>query len=159
MQLYFFRHGQAGQGQHGDPKDDLRELTVEGIERTRNAAKVIVELGVKPTHIFSSPLVRAKQTAEIVAKSLKTPVDVRTEVGPGFNIHAVEELIESIDDQEEVMFFGHEPDFSTTVSTLIGGAELVMKKGGLARVDLFSRRPPRGALVWLIAPKVFEVLA
>lgn len=158
MQLYFFRHGQAGQSHHGEVSDDLRELTAEGIERTKVAAKAIAAMGVKPQHIFSSPLIRAKQTADIVAKALKISVDVRTEVGPGFNIHAVGELIEGIDDQEEVMFFGHEPDFSTTVSTLIGGGEVVMKKGGLARVDLFSRRPLRGALVWLIAPKVFEVL-
>jgi hypothetical protein len=45
------------------------------------------------------------------------------------------------------------------VSKLISGGEIVMKKGGLARVDLFSRAPLRGALVWLFAPKVLDELA
>jgi phosphohistidine phosphatase len=158
MQLYFFRHGQAGQSKHDDPSDDLRELTPEGIERTKVAAKAVSALGVKPTHIYSSPLTRARQTADIVAKALKVTVEVRPEVEPGFSIHAVAELIEGLNDQDEIMFFGHEPDFSATITQLIGGGEVVMKKGGLARVDLFSRKPLRGALVWLIAPRVFEAL-
>ncbi|MBZ0288948.1 MAG: hypothetical protein K8I30_15125, partial [Anaerolineae bacterium] len=60
---------------------------------------------------------------------------------------------------DEIMFVGHEPDFSTAVSKLIGGGEIVMKKGGMARVDLFSTTPLRGALVWVIPPKVFDDLA
>ena len=53
---------------------------------------------------------------------------------------------------------GHEPDFSGTISALIGGGSVVMKKGGLARIDVVSRHPLRGSLVWLIAPKVYERL-
>jgi phosphohistidine phosphatase len=52
------------------------------------------------------------------------------------------------------MLVGHEPDFSRTIADLIGGGRVVMKKGGLARVDLESVDPPSGALVWLLAPKV-----
>jgi phosphohistidine phosphatase SixA len=57
------------------------------------------------------------------------------------------------------MFVGHEPDFSTTIASLVGG-RVAMKKGGLARVDIISSQPQPllGELVWLIAPKVFERL-
>jgi len=156
MRLYFLRHAQAGQGNHGDPKDDLRALTPEGIAQMQVAARAMAALGLKPAHIYSSPLVRARQTADIAAKALKVKVEERPEVGPGFSIHAVDTLIEGLNDSDEVMFVGHEPDFSATVSALIGGGEVMMKKGGLARVDVPIRRPLRGALVWLIAPKVFE---
>ena len=52
------------------------------------------------------------------------------------------------------MFVGHEPDFSTTISSLVGG-RVVMKRGGLARIDIVSPQPLLGELVWLIAPKIF----
>jgi len=55
-----------------------------------------------------------------------------------------------------VFFVGHEPDFSTTISSLTG-ARILMKRGGLARVDVISQQPMLGMLVWLIAPKIFEL--
>jgi phosphohistidine phosphatase len=51
------------------------------------------------------------------------------------------------------MLVGHEPDFSRTISALIGGGRVVMKKGGLARVDVESIDPPDGELVWLVTSK------
>jgi phosphohistidine phosphatase len=94
-----------------------------------------------------------------VAEALGVQVEVREEVGYEFNVQAVEALTAGLGDDAEVMFVGHEPSFSETVGELIGGAKVVMKKGGLARIDVFSREPLRGALVWLIAPRVFEMLA
>jgi len=101
-------------------------------------------------------LVRAEQTAEILANSLGVKCEVRKEVGPGFSIAAVEALTHDFD-KEEIMFVGHEPDFSTTITSLTGG-RVIVKRGGLARVEIVSRRPMLGNLVWLIAPKVFEQL-
>jgi phosphohistidine phosphatase SixA len=54
------------------------------------------------------------------------------------------------------MFVGHEPDFGLTVSALIGGGTITMKKGGVARIDVESSEPLHGSLVWLIAPKLFD---
>ena len=50
------------------------------------------------------------------------------------------------------MVVGHEPDFSATVAELIGGGDVVMKKGGLARVDVTGPRPAAAQLVWLLTP-------
>src|SRR5262249_26974350 len=142
-----------------DFDDFARRLTDKGVERTQAAALALVKLDVKPARLYSSPRVRARQTADILAKAFGVTVAVRDEVGFGFSVEHVEPLIADAGADDEVMFVGHEPDLSTTVSKLAGGGEIVMKKGGVARVDLFSHAPLRGALVWVIPPKVFDELA
>lgn len=159
MKLYFFRHGQAEDAQMPDFDDFTRELTDKGAERVRAAGEALIRLGVKPAYLYSSPRLRARQTADVLGKVLGVEVIVREEVGFGFHVHIVESLIAGLDPRAEVMFVGHEPDLSATVSALIGGGEIVMKKGGLARVDISDERPLQGALVWMIAPRVFDCIA
>ena len=156
MRLYFFRHAIAHDADERTV-DEQRELTDEGIAKTKRAAQGLKAMGVKPDRLFSSPLVRAAQTAEILAHELGVEVEIRKEVGPGFSITAVEALTHDLT-KEEVMFVGHEPDFSTTITSLTGG-RVILKRGGLARIEVVSRRPMLGHLVWLIAPKVFEQLS
>jgi len=156
MKLYFVRHSIAEDG--NDIQDFDRKLTKEGSDQMRIAAKGMAALKIAPVRIYSSPRVRARQTADIVAETLGLKVEVREEVNFDFNILAIETLIADLSDSEDVMFVGHEPSFSETVGTLIGGGKVVMKKGGLSRVDVYSRKPLRGALIWMIAPKVFETL-
>ncbi len=151
MRFYFLRHGIAADG----TPDEQRELTKEGAANTRQAARRLQQIGVTVDHLYSSPLVRARQTAEIVGEALGVPVEIREEVGPGFSLYRVENLTRDLDREESVMFVGHEPDFSTTITSLVGG-RVVMKKGGLARVDIISDQPLLGELVWLIAPKIFD---
>jgi phosphohistidine phosphatase len=155
MQLYFFRHAEAEDGSATLP-DYARQLTKRGVQRTRNAANALKSLGLKPAHLYSSPLVRARQTADILAETLGVEVLERAEVGPGFNEQAVETLVRDAGGDSEIMFVGHEPDFSATVSALIGGGWVEIKKGGLARIDIDNVQPLRGMLVWLIAPKIFD---
>jgi phosphohistidine phosphatase len=156
MKLYFVRHGIAEEG--NGIQDFDRKLTKEGIEQMRIAAKGMAALKVAPLHIYSSPRIRARQTADILADALGLKVEVREEVNFDFNPQAVETLTADLDDNQDVMFVGHEPSFSETVGALIGGGKVVMKKGGLARLDVYLRKPLRGALVWMIAPRVFETL-
>jgi len=154
MQLYFLRHAQAEDGE-GD--DQQRNLTPQGKKRAEKLARVMAALGLQPAHIYSSPRVRAHQTAVIVAAALHLPVEVREEVNLDFNQQAVDYLIADLDPSDEVLFVGHEPSLSSVVQELTG-ATITMKRGSLARVDLYHYKPLRGKLVWLIAPKVFEVL-
>lgn len=155
MQLYLFRHAEAEAGSITLP-DSARQLTKRGIERTRKAAGVIKALGLKPAHLYSSPLVRARQTADLLAEALGVEVEERAEVGPGFNAQAAAQLVQNAGQDDQIMFVGHEPDFSATVSAIIGGGWVEMKKGGLARIDVDNLQPLRGTLVWLIAPKIFD---
>jgi phosphohistidine phosphatase len=154
MKLYFLRHAEA---EELAASDFERRLTERGTRRTETAARVLVRLGIRP-HIYSSPRVRALQTAEIVAGALGLPVEVNGGLDFAFDLDVVEELVGDLVPDAEVMFVGHEPGMSEVIGDLTG-ADVVMKKGGLARVDVdFLAEPLAGQLIWLIAPKVFDQL-
>ncbi len=154
MKLYFLRHGRADRSVWMG-MDFERPLTEDGKERMLREADFIAQLDLGLDAILTSPLVRAYQTAEIVAERLNMldllTVDERLE--PGFGSSDLAEIMEGYPDADEIMLVGHEPDFSETISYLIGGGNIVCKKGSLARVDLIDAGPLAGELVWLIPPK------
>jgi phosphohistidine phosphatase len=156
MEIYLLRHGLAEDRETWDKDDALRPLTKQGKRITQLSAETMAALELKPNWIITSPLVRAYQTAEIVARRLslmdKLVQDER--LGPGFSLPHMEQILEAYPYDESVMFVGHEPDFSETLSDLIGGGSLVFKKGGLARVSILSRSPLSGELIWLVPPKL-----
>lgn len=155
MRLCFVRHGIA---EDLADSDFLRELTPRGRRRVARSAVVMQQLNLRPQHIYSSPRLRARQTAEIIAAALDRPVTLADEVNFGFDLADVSSLTRDLDSGGEVMFVGHNPDMSLLVHELTG-VNVAMKKGGLARVDVFHDAAPPGELVWLIAPKVFDALA
>lgn len=159
MKLYFFRHGHAEDAQGPEFDDFTRNLTSKGIGRTEAAGKALVKLGVKPKYLYASPRARARQTADILAKALDVKVSVREEVNFGFNSQHVQSMIAELEAIDEIMFVGHEPDLSITVSSLVGGGEILMKKGGMARVDVSPQSALTGVLVWMMAPRLFESIA
>ncbi len=158
MELYFFRHGHSEDAQGPDFDDFARKLTDKGIERTRAAGRGLVKLGVKPAKIFTSPRLRARQTADILAGALGVTPIAREEMNFGFNHKLLPALINEMSNDLSVMFVGHEPDLSILVSSLIGGGEIEIKKGGLVRVDLLARMPLRGVLLWALTPRTLEVV-
>jgi phosphohistidine phosphatase len=154
MKLYFFRHGIAEDA----VKDDFsRKLTAHGATRVKTAAQALAKLGLKPAHIYSSPRVRAKQTAELLAKALDVPVEEREELNFDFDMKQLEKLLVGAGADDAIILVGHEPTFSNTMRDLTGG-EIEMKKGGCARVDAETEPMLHGTLVWLIAPKVFDAI-
>jgi phosphohistidine phosphatase len=156
VRLYFLRHGAAADRDawHGDDAD--RPLTDEGRERIAREARTIARLGLALDVIVTSPLVRARQTAAIVAEALemreKLVEDRR--LAPGFDIVGLAGILETHRDAAVVMVVGHEPSMSATIGRLIGGAAIDFKKGSLARVDLLDDSHWRGMLVWLVPPKI-----
>ena len=155
MQLYLVRHGKAEEGT-GD--DHERRLTADGIKKLETEARVIKELGIRPTRIYSSPRVRARQTAEIIARALGMDITIDEAVNFGFDLSAVARLISGLPEDAQVMFVGHNPSMSNVVQALTG-ASVDLKVGGLARVDILFPGPAlSGQLAWLLAPRVFEAL-
>jgi len=156
MDLYFLRHGLAEDREVWTQDDNLRPLTKQGKRTTQLSAETMAALDLELNWIITSPLVRAYQTAEIVARRLglldKLVQDER--LGPGFSLQYLGEILDTYPHAESLLFVGHEPDFSETVTDLIGGGSLVYKKGGLARVTIFSHSPLSGELVWLVPPKL-----
>lgn len=157
MRFYFFRHGIAEES-GGLVPDALRELTTEGVWRTRRSARALKILQINLDRLYSSPLVRCRQTADIVAATLAVAVQVREELSPGFNLSRVEKLTADLGEGSEVMFVGHEPDLSQIVFELTG-ARTQIKKGALVRVDIIAYQPLAGELALLLSPKVFNRLA
>ncbi len=156
MELYFLRHGLAGDREEWTGDDDLRPLTPAGKKRLAGEAKVLAHLKLKIDAIITSPLIRARQTADIAAKHLdladKVVEDKR--LRPGFDLRKLGEIVREHHDAQGLMVVGHEPDFSATVGGLIGRASVVMKKGGLAYVHVTNLSPLQGELVWLVPPKI-----
>jgi phosphohistidine phosphatase len=123
MKLYVMRHGPA-EDQSGSGLDGDRALTASGRERVRAVAKLLVELGEAPLAVITSPLVRAVQTAEIVALVTqlgqgKGSVEVRREMSPSGHTSALVDTLLA-EGRKRVMVVGHEPDLGELVTTLLG---------------------------------------
>ena len=161
MQLYFLRHGIAAEGEDWLGDDAARPLTDAGRERVELTAQAMARLGLKFDKILTSPLVRARQTAEIVARRLHAVdrFEEETLLSPGFGPKELSEILRERPSERPLLLVGHEPDFSHTIGHLIGEARVVCKKAGLARVDLCDGQPLRGDLVWLIPPKALAIWA
>src|SRR5579862_5981943 len=137
MKIYFLRHGEAGDGSQWQGEDSKRPLTDDGIERMRRQAKTLASWEPNIELILSSPLTRARQTANIVAKALKLDVTEEDGLKSGaFNLPTLGQILGQHTSVERLMVVGHEPDFSRTISALIGGGSVEMKKGGLAQVEI-----------------------
>ncbi|MBX3186416.1 MAG: phosphohistidine phosphatase SixA [Labilithrix sp.] len=120
MKLYVMRHGPA-EDDSPTGRDADRALTASGRDRVRSVAKALEKEGEAPAVVISSPLVRALQTAEIVAAQtgIAEPVEIRREIAPGGDVLSL--LVELVGaGRKRVMIVGHEPDLSMLVARLIG---------------------------------------
>ncbi|MEP7134107.1 MAG: phosphohistidine phosphatase SixA [Chloroflexota bacterium] len=166
MKIYLIRHSNAvDPGTPGYEDDSTRPLTEKGRDKMKDIASALKTLGVEPDLIVSSPYVRAQQTAEILAKVLKYKKelafsDVLVPMGNADNI--IGEINEKYT-VDELMLVGHEPCFSTLISTLTAGnpdLAINIKNGGvccLSSDDLHTER--KAVLEWLLTPKILTELA
>jgi len=156
MKLFFLRHGLAGARSEWKGNDAARPLTDEGVKEMKRAAATLDQLDLKLDVIITSPLLRAQQTAEIVAQklNLNSRLVKDQRLAPGFNDDHLRAVLLDHPGVSALMLIGHEPDFSEGISALIGGGRIVCKKGGLALVELPNANSRHGKLVWLIPPKV-----
>ena len=153
MQLYFLRHGLADWPDWDAAQDHLRPLTKEGLKKMKAEAKTLARLGVQFDAILSSPYTRAVQTADIVAGLLGQEVTEEANLAPGFNLERLCEIVTRYPTAQALLLVGHEPTFSSTITALIGGGRITLKKGALARVEITSFDPLSGDLLWLLQPK------
>jgi len=154
MRLYFLRHGEAD-WPNWDKPDDERPLTERGKKEMRKVAKFFRALDVPLDDILSSPLPRARQTADIVAERFKLHVRERDALAGGFSLSGLKELVQEYP-VDNLMIVGHEPNFTEVISELTG-ADCKLSKGGVALVDL-DEETMKGRLFWLFPPKIAKVL-
>lgn len=159
MKVYFLRHGLAGDPAQWEGDDFERPLTEEGRERMAREAKALAKLDLDLDAIITSPLVRANQTAEIVADKSKLHNRLKKDerLSPGFDAEQLRLILQEYQDAGAIMLVGHEPDFSATVGHIAGGAKMDLKKGGLACVDLPDVASLDGVLLWLVPPKLLAL--
>ena len=164
MELYIMRHAIAALRESWEGADADRPLTGRGRARMRQNARGLRRLRVKFDVIVSSPLVRALQTAEVVAGEMgyRSPVEICPALAPGLRPEAVFQFLASYPDAERLLLVGHEPDLGNLALTLIGGAQadrFPMRKGGVCRIDVDSM-PPNGPgdLVWALTPGIMRAL-
>jgi phosphohistidine phosphatase len=153
MELILLRHGKAAP--HGHPDGDgARELVEKGHVQARQAAKLLAAAGWLPQIVLTSPLARARQTAETfcTAAGLPGPV-VQPWLACGMHPELATSELCAFQDFSRVAIVGHEPDFSSLASWLIQarGTAIEVKKGALAAIDF---HPPsrNGRLLFLIPP-------
>lgn len=152
MKLYVLRHGKAD-WPDWDKEDSLRPLTEDGIKEMRRAAKFFKAIGVAPKLIFTSPLPRALQTAQLAHKQIGGELQLEAKLSPGAMPQIVKSLLqEQMKSQNgDLMIVGHEPDLSEIIRHF-SGARVKMSKAGLARLDLENSQQAR--LIWLLPPKI-----
>ncbi|MGC1380314.1 MAG: phosphohistidine phosphatase SixA [Candidatus Baltobacteraceae bacterium] len=158
MKCYFLRHGLAAEPAEWRGDDFDRPLTREGRERMEREAKAIADLALGLDVIVTSPLARARQTAEIVAQRLKMGARLIEDkrLGNGLGVDRLGALLAEHAGAESLMLVGHEPSMSATIGRLAGGAGIELKKGALACVELADPSSRTGTLLWLLPPKVLS---
>ena len=153
MKLYVMRHGPA-EDFAPSGRDADRALTPSGRDRVREVAKLLVKSDEAPRVIVSSPLVRALQTAEIVAAEVGVDrVETSRELAPGGDAYAFARALAS-GDRKRPMIVGHEPDLSSLVSMFIGGFSRDMLK---AMVVGLQARDGETRLRFVLDPKRLEL--
>ncbi|HLA86370.1 MAG TPA: histidine phosphatase family protein [Thermoguttaceae bacterium] len=160
MILYIARHAWAGHfGDPAWPDDFQRPLDKEGRKRFRKAARLLAARGVAPTLIATSPLVRCRQTAELLAAAM-TPEQPLVELDalrPGSDLPAlVAWTVEQAKTHDEIAWVGHAPDVDRMTAALIGpGGNVCLAKGATAAVRFDDAiAPGAGELRWLVTAKM-----
>jgi phosphohistidine phosphatase len=171
IEIYIMRHGIAADlGENGVLNDADRPLTLEGRAKLKQAAQGLRELGLKFNVIFTSPLLRARQTAEVVAEvlDLQHKVKMLDSLAPGRQFaqgeggHAEIFLELGAYQFDRALLVGHMPDLSELASYLLTGnrnLHVEFKKGSVCAIEV-SSLPPRGPglLRWLATPKQLRLM-
>jgi len=153
QQLWLLRHGEAVP--HESKPDFDRELTARGERQSVAAGAALARLGVEFAACYSSPLVRARDTAALACEALNVVPDARDALGTGFELDDARELLAEHEERARVLIVGHNPSFAQVVHDLTG-ARVDFKKGGVAAVRIDGGR---SELLALLRPRELESLA
>lgn len=158
MDCILIRHGIAVEPDEWEGTEENRPLTEKGKRRTRQAAAGLAALDCKPTHVFTSPFVRAYDTARllraVIGPTLK--VETREELAVGAKPEQLMVLLRTLPPDAVVVCVGHEPQLGEVASLMLCGKALPnfpFKKAGAARVESEGViNPGHGRLCWWLQP-------
>lgn len=158
-ELYLIRHGLAEERGDAWPDDAKRPLTDDGMSRMRRAARGLVKLGVTFDAVLTSPFVRTRQTAEIVANAYdeRPPIVAVESLAPGGSIQSVLADLERQARRSRVAVVGHEPGIGELAARLAGARyPIEFKKGAVCRIDVKTFPAGPGRLRWFMTSKILR---
>jgi phosphohistidine phosphatase len=164
QQLLILRHAIALDRDEADTlalSDFERPLTDKGRERMEQIAAGIKRSILEPSLILSSPLLRARQTADILASQYDAvEINIIEELAPGHSLHQLIAVLQKQQVSAPLVIVGHEPSLSTFAGLLLCGrpfSPLQLKKGGAALLE-FNQRIDSGCgnLLWLMTPRLLR---
>jgi phosphohistidine phosphatase len=166
MNIYILRHGIAVErGTPGCTTDADRPLTAEGERKLRLVAGAIKAMEIDFDVVLSSPYLRARQTAEVVAAALalRRRLDFSDSLVPNGSTRRLVALLGGLaPPPENILLVGHEPYLSGLISLLVSGGEsfaVVLKKGGLSKLSVESLGHGRcAALEWILTPRQMALM-
>lgn len=162
VEIYLIRHGLAAERGENYPDDTKRPLTQRGIERLKREGRGLVALDVMFEVILTSPLVRARQTAETIADAFRTrPQVVNTDaLAPGGTHNALIDELAKHSRRKRIALVGHEPGIGELAARLIGlRRPFEFKKGAICRIDVHALPPTGpGQLHWFLTPRILRKL-
>jgi phosphohistidine phosphatase len=152
-QLWLLRHGEAVP--HESMPDADRALTPRGQRQAIAAGGGLARLGVEFVACYTSPKVRARDTARLACEALNVEPEEAAVLGDGFEREDALELLLGHDDDARLLLVGHDPSFTRVVEALTGG-RVDFKKGGVVAIEV---ERGRGELLVLLRPRELESLA
>jgi phosphohistidine phosphatase len=162
-ELYLIRHGIAEERGEAWPDDTKRPLTDAGMSRLRKSVRGLARLGVTFDVVLTSPLVRTRQTAEIVAASFdaRPPVVAVESLAPEGSYQKVIADLEKQARRTRIALVGHEPGIGELAARLSGSRHrFEFKKGAVCRIDLETLPPAGpGTLRWFLTPKILRSMS
>ncbi len=155
MVAYFLRHADA------EPRvtsDHERKLTPKGLEQSEKVGKFMVRCGLLPEIVLTSPVVRARQTAQIVAEKLgDAEISEVDWLACGMSAETCLMELKAHQGTASVLLVGHEPDFSETIATMLGVSDagaIKVRKAALTGIELLDFRPGQGQMHFLIPARL-----
>ena len=163
FELYLIRHGVAAERGENFPDDTKRPLTNEGVQKLRKEAKALVALDITFDVILTSPLVRTRQTAEVIAAAFRNPPPIvnMASLAPGSTHNAIIEELSKHHRRHRIAMVGHEPGIGELAGRLTGQRKpLEFKKGAACRIDVAALPPTGpGQLRWFLTPRILRKIA
>jgi len=164
LRCILFRHGIAADREEWTGKDGDRPLTDKGRRRVKLVAAGLKRLDVRATHILTSPLIRAVETARLLHGTFASRITLQLvdELLPEASPEKVIALLNNLPPDSCAFCVGHEPQLGLTASVLLSGrssAAFPLKKAGACLIEsLLPVRPGRGRLIWWLTPNQLRII-
>jgi phosphohistidine phosphatase len=158
VELALLRHGVA---EDADPEggDEARALTPDGAQRMRWAAAGMASLGLRPEVVLTSPLIRCRETADIVVDAVGGEVVADDRLKPGMGLDELAGAVAIVPEAARVMVCGHQPDLSQVAAELLGGGRVEFQKGALVVLEAGAVQAGSAYLRAAYPPSTLRLLA